>query len=106
MAYENKPGQGVMFPRDKQGNPNRPDYSGTINVAGHDYDISAWEKVARSGGRYISVEVREPYQAQRPQGGYQQPQQAPQQAPLHNEGAQPKAKASTTARKARKSKVT
>lgn len=90
MAYENRPGQGVMFPRDKQGNPNRPDYTGTVNVAGHEYEISGWEKVARSGNRYISVEVREPFQPGQQQGQNQQaPQYAPQQRPAYQQPQRP-----------------
>ena len=79
MAYENRPGQGALFPHDKQGNPNRPDYSGNINIGGKEYDISAWFKTSRAGNQYLSITATEPYQQQAPQPQYQQPQQPYQQ---------------------------
>ena len=33
--------RGAMFDNNKAGNPNRPDYKGTINVEGTEYRISA-----------------------------------------------------------------
>ena len=78
MAIENKPGQGVMFPNDQQGNPNRPAWRGSININGKEWEVSAWEKVSQRGARYLSLEAREPWQPQQ-QGQTQQRQYAPQQ---------------------------
>ena len=83
MAYQNKPGQGVMFPNDQQGNPARPTWRGSVNINGKEYEISAWDKTSGRGNRYLSLDVREPRPMQQ-QAPYQQaPQQnAPrQQAP-------------------------
>ena len=86
MPIQNKPGQGVMFPNDQQGNPNRPAWRGSINIDGKEWEISAWNKVSQRGANYISLEAREPWQgtqqvAPAPQPQYQQPAPAPQYAP-------------------------
>ena len=92
MAYQNNPGQGVMFPNDQQGNPNRPMWRGTVNIGGKEYEISAWDRVSQRGNRFLSLEVREPWQGQNqsaPQnGGYAPRQQAPQQQQYGNQGYQ------------------
>lgn len=86
MAFENKPGQGVMFPNDQQGNPSRPTWRGSVNINGKEYEISAWDKTSSRGNRYLSLDVREPRPMQQ-QAAYQQapqqnynPQQRQQQA--------------------------
>ena len=89
MPIQNKPGQGVMFPNDQQGNPNRPAWRGSINIDGKEWEISAWNKVSQRGATYISLEAREPWQgtqqaAPAPQPQYQQPQyQQPAPAPQY-----------------------
>ena len=89
MPIQNKPGQGVMFPNDQQGNPNRPAWRGSINIDGKEWEISAWNKVSQRGANYISLEAREPWQgaqqgATAPQPQYQQPQyQQPAPAPQY-----------------------
>ena len=50
--------RGAMFDNDKAGNPNRPDYKGTINVEGTEYRISAWHKKSRGGVPFISLSVQ------------------------------------------------
>ena len=50
--------RGVMFDNDKAGNPNRPDYKGTINVEGTEYRISAWHKKSKGGVPFISMSVQ------------------------------------------------
>lgn len=100
MAYEQKEGQGSMFVNDQQGNPNRPNYKGSIMINGQMYWVSGWLKTSQGGQQYISISVQ-PQQArpQAPQGfqipagqfptqpvapQYQQPQgyqQAPQYTP-------------------------
>jgi hypothetical protein len=47
-----------MFDNDKAGNPNRPDYKGTINVEGTEYRISAWHKKSKGGVPFISMSVQ------------------------------------------------
>ena len=49
---------GVLFKNDKNGNPKRPQYRGSINVAGTDYNISAWIKESRKdGSKFMSLSV-------------------------------------------------
>lgn len=55
MAYETKPNTGALFKNDKQGNDRRPDYTGTCNVEGENYRISAWINTAKSGAKYMSL---------------------------------------------------
>jgi hypothetical protein len=50
--------RGAMFDNNKAGNPNRPDYKGTINVEGTEYRISAWHKKSRGGVPFISLSVQ------------------------------------------------
>lgn len=83
MAYEQKEGQGSLFVADQQGNPNRPNYNGSILINGQRYWISGWLKTSQGGQQYISISVQ-PQQA-RPQApqGFQQTGQFPGQAPQY-----------------------
>ena len=61
-TYENA-NRGILARNDKQGNESRPDYRGSINVAGVDYWLSAWIKEGREGTklegqRYMSLSVQ------------------------------------------------
>ncbi len=49
---------GALFENDKQGNPKRPDYKGSINVDGKDYWLSMWDKVGKSGKAYYSLSIQ------------------------------------------------
>jgi uncharacterized protein (DUF736 family) len=44
----------ALFKNDKGDNPNRPDYTGTINVKGVDYRLAAWMKESQAGVKYLS----------------------------------------------------
>ena len=48
---------GALFKADKQNNPKRPDYNGSINVDGRDYWISAWIKEGAKG-KFMSLAVK------------------------------------------------
>lgn len=54
--YDNR-NSGALFKNDKQGNAKRPDYSGSINVDGRDYWISAWLKEGQKG-KFMSLSVK------------------------------------------------
>lgn len=55
MAYDNEL-RGVLFKNDKEGNEKRPDYKGTAQVEGVEYDLSCWIETARSSGqKYMSI---------------------------------------------------
>lgn len=40
---------GALFKNDKEGNPKRPDYRGSLNANGDEYWISAWVQEAKRG---------------------------------------------------------
>ena len=53
--YDNS---GVLFKNDKGDNPKRPDYRGSIAVAGVDYNISGWIRESKkSGDKFLSLKV-------------------------------------------------
>ena len=61
-TYENA-NRGILARNDKQGNESRPDYRGSINVAGVEYWLSAWIKEGRegtklAGQKYMSLSVQ------------------------------------------------
>jgi hypothetical protein len=61
-TYENA-NRGLLARNDKQGNESRPDYRGSINVAGVEYWLSAWIKEGREGTKlegqkYMSLSVQ------------------------------------------------
>jgi pyruvate/2-oxoglutarate dehydrogenase complex dihydrolipoamide acyltransferase (E2) component len=60
--YDNT-NSGLLAKNDKQGNDQRPDYRGSINVDGVDYWLSAWIKTGRdgtklAGQKYMSLSVQ------------------------------------------------
>jgi hypothetical protein len=65
VSYDNT-NKGVLFKNDQGGNPKRPQYRGSLNVDGVEYNISAWIKEAKKdGSKFMSLSI-EPKQA-RPQ---------------------------------------
>lgn len=48
-----------MFPNDKGGNDRRPDFKGSINVGGVEYQLSGWKKSSKKGAAYLSLAVSE-----------------------------------------------
>ena len=67
MAYEMKHETGSMFENDKSGNPNRPDYKGSILVGGKEWRLSGWLKTSAKGTRWLSLKAEEPFQKQNQQ---------------------------------------
>lgn len=58
--YQEKPGQGVAFKKEKT-TPNHPDYSGTfLTPSGEKLQIAIWEKTSAKGMPYFSIAVSEP----------------------------------------------
>jgi uncharacterized protein (DUF736 family) len=58
--YQNKPGQGAIF-KNKKTNDKAPDYRGSVNIDGKDWEISGWSKQTKTGDGYLSISVKEPY---------------------------------------------
>jgi hypothetical protein len=48
---------GILFKNDKQGIETRPDYKGSINVAGVDYWLSGWMKTGQKG-KFMSLAIK------------------------------------------------
>lgn len=63
MAYEQKPGQGVLFKNDRKEKDTHPDYKGSVNIAGVEHWLSAWIKDGQKG-KFMSLAVGEPKQKQ------------------------------------------
>ena len=61
MEYDNT-NRGVLFKNNRKENEKHPDYRGTINVEGHEYEISAWIKTSAKDTKFISLSIKEPYQ--------------------------------------------
>lgn len=86
MSNYDNTNSGALFKNDKEGNENRPDYKGKINVRGEDFYLSAWLKKSKAGTNYMSLSVSEitdskgqakpqsqPAQQEQPQGGDDDP---------------------------------
>jgi hypothetical protein len=63
MTQYDNTNRGMLTRNDKQGNEARPDYRGSINVAGVEYWLSAWIKEGRegtklAGQKYMSLSVQ------------------------------------------------
>ena len=52
--------KGVLFKDEKRTNERAPEYTGTINVRGMDYKISAWIKESKAGKRFLSLAISSP----------------------------------------------
>lgn len=58
MADFDNTNRGTLFENDKAGNPNRPDYTGKININGTEYRLSAWWRDGKTG-KFLSLSVSE-----------------------------------------------
>ena len=57
MNFDNT-NTGVLFPNDKGDNPRRPDYRGTVNVNGAEFELSGWKKASKAGKPYLSISIQ------------------------------------------------
>lgn len=72
MADYDNTNRGVAFLNDKKGNTQAPDYKGTGNYDGVDFEFSIWNKKARDGKEFMSFSFQEKYEkktATQPQTG-------------------------------------
>lgn len=69
MAYDNT-NTGALFKAKEQKTDKHPGYTGTINVDGREYWLSAWLKASDKAGKYFSLAVKpkdeQPKQADAP----------------------------------------
>lgn len=56
MTYDNT-NRGALFRNDRKEKGTHPDYTGTINVDGVDYYLSAWLKEGKKG-KFFSLSVK------------------------------------------------
>lgn len=59
--FKHKTNSGSLFKNDRKEKDTHPDYRGTINVDGREWEISAWLKDGAKG-KFMSLAVKEPYQ--------------------------------------------
>lgn len=62
MSFDNT-NSGILARNERKAQPNHPDFTGTINVAGVDYWLSAWTKDGKPGSkmdgkRFFSLSVK------------------------------------------------
>jgi uncharacterized protein (DUF736 family) len=57
MEYDNS-NRGSIFKNDKKEEEKHPDMTGSLNVDGTDYWISAWKKTSKAGTGFLSLSVR------------------------------------------------
>lgn len=85
MAYEQKPGELVIFKNDKKTTDNQPDYKGRgLDLQGQPVEIALWVKQGRDQ-KFFSARIEYPRQAQQPAQpqAAQQPQRYAQNTPGH-----------------------
>lgn len=72
MTQYDNTNSGILSKNDRREKDTHPEYTGTINVEGVDYWLSAWVKERKDGsGKFFSLSVR-PKQAQAPAPRQQQ----------------------------------
>ena len=63
--YDNT-NRGALFKNDKQGVENRPDYTGTLDVAGAAHKVAGWVKKSKKGDTYLSLAIQPSEDAPKP----------------------------------------
>jgi len=59
MSYDNT-NTVVIFKNNKKENEKHPEYRGTVNVEGKEYEISLWVKEGKAG-KFFSGKIQEPF---------------------------------------------
>jgi len=75
--------RGVLFMNDKGDNPNRPDMTGSCEIDGVEYKISAWNKTSAKGTNFMSLSLQ--LKDAKPNGAAKPQPQAQQQVALDDD---------------------
>lgn len=75
--------RGVLFMNDKGDNPNRPDMTGSCEIDGVEYKISAWNKTSAKGTNFMSLSLQ--LKDSKPNGAAKPQPQAQQQVALDDD---------------------
>ena len=57
MQYDNT-NRGAIFKNTKKTTENHPDMTGSIDVNGVEYWVSAWSKTSQAGAKFLSMSVK------------------------------------------------
>jgi len=57
QTYDNT-NQGALFRNDRRESERHPEYTGSINVEGKEFYLSAWVKESKAGRKYFSLSVQ------------------------------------------------
>lgn len=60
MAYDNT-NSGVLFVETDKKSEKHPDYRGTLNVDGKEYELAGWKRESKNGRTFLSLKISEPY---------------------------------------------
>ena len=55
--YDNR-GRGVLFPNKDKKSDKHPDYKGSVNIEGTEYDLAGWKKVSKKGAQFLSMTAK------------------------------------------------
>lgn len=58
MSQYDNTNRGALFKNKRKESDNHPDVTGTLNVEGVEYWVSAWTKTGKSGERFQSLSVK------------------------------------------------
>ena len=65
MAFQQKPNTGSLFKNRDKGEETDRDYSGSLNIEGREFWISAYVRTSKAGAKYFALNVK-PKQATAP----------------------------------------
>jgi len=60
--YKHKEGRGSLFKNSYKDKDTQPDYKGTMtDLAGNEFEVSAWNGTTQAGDFKMSLQISEPY---------------------------------------------